>query len=224
MMQQLLYEATSQLIALAAGICSFHYMDKFMRMLFYQLVTWQVIYWCSRAYTAYQQSMGLEMNNHWIFNIQIPLELLLLIIATCYFFKDKLSQRLAIISYTLFLLTVILQLKLSGPTAFISYGVVVAGIIVTTLYTLILYKQFHSDHLAWIQSPVIWASTGLVIYFACNIPYFSMFDYLNTKHAALSEKLFHFITDVLANIRYLFLAIAFWLLRKNKSALYRSAS
>lgn len=224
MIQQVLYEVISQLLSVAAGIYAYPYMTKFIRLLFFQLIAWQAVYLSSHAYTAYQHSIGLEMQNHWIYNIQVPLELLFLTVAACYFLKDALSRHLAIILYIIFLLTVALQLKLSGTDHFINYGMVVAGIIVTILYSQVLYRKFNSDHLSWKRSPEIWASTGLIIYFACNIPYFSMFDYLNVKHPALSEKLFHFITDVLANIRYLFLAIAFLLVRKNKSVLYRNAS
>lgn len=222
MMQQILLEITSLIIALGVGVYAYPCMSRFTRTLFFQLVTWLIIYAFSWALTTYQYVMGLKMDNQWVFNIQIPLELLFLVIAACYFFKDKLYTYLAIVAYLLFLLVMFLQLTIFGLSVFINYGMVIAGIIVTIFYTLILYKKFDSDHLSWKYSPEVWAATGLIIYFACNIPYFSLFNYLNIHHPDLSRKFFSFITDVLANIRYLFLVIAFWLSYKYKPVLYSS--
>lgn len=223
-MLQFINEALVLTIALGTGIYAYSYMNKFTRTLFFQLLTWIVIYLFSRGLTIYQSMHNKTMNDQWIFNIQIPLELLLLTVAACYFLKDKLSKYLALTFYMLFLIIIFLQFKISGPQVFINYGMVASGFSVTVLYTMILYQKFKSDSLSWKQSPEIWASLGLIIYFACNIPYFSLFTYLNSHHSALSTKLFFFITDVLANIRYIFLAIAFWMVRKHKANVLSNAT
>ena len=215
-MLQFINEALALTIALGMGIYAYSYMNKFTRTLFFQLVAWIIIYLFSRGLTIYQSIHNVTMNDQWIFNIQIPLELLLLTMAACYFLKDKLSRYLALTLYILFLIIILLQFKISGPEVFINYGMVASGFSITVLYSMILYRKFKSGSPYWKQSPELWASLGLIIYFACNIPYFSLFTYLNSHHPALSTKLFLFITDVLANIRYIFLAVAFWMVRKHK--------
>lgn len=215
-MLQIINESLSLTIALGAGIYAYSYMNSFTRTLFLQLITWIPLFIFSHILTAFQDSSS--MNNQWIFYIQIPLELLLLTIAACYFLKDKFIRYLSMILYAFFLLVFLIQLSHLKPRQFINYAVVAAGINVIILYTFILYKKFKSDPLSWKKSPEVIASIGLIIYFACNVPYFSLFNYLNTHAPLLSERLFHIVTDTLANIRYLCLAVAFWLCRKNNLA------
>lgn len=215
-MLQIINESFSLALAFGAGIYAYSYMNKFTRILFLQLLSWILLFIFSHILTALQDPN--KMNNQWLFNIEVPLELLLLNIAACYLLKDMLSRYLSLTLYALFLITMVLQLKLSGPGVFINYAVVASGINVTVLYTIILYRKFKSDPSSWKKSPEVIASIGLIIYFACCVPYFSLFNYLNTYDLKLSKKLFHMITDVLANIRYVCLAIAFWLVRKNSLA------
>lgn len=217
-MLQIINEGFSLTIALGAGIYTYSYMNKFIRTLFLQLVTWIFLFIISHILTAMQDAN--HMNNQWLFYIQIPLELLLLNIAACYFLKDKIIRYLSMILYLIFLIIFLLQLSVLKTGEFINYAVVAAGINVTILYTLILHKKLKDDPTSWKKSPDVIASIGLIIYFACNVPYFSLFNYLNTHYPLLSQKLFHMITDILANIRYLCLAIAFWLCRKNNLAIH----
>ena len=215
-MFQLVNESLSLTLALGAGMYAYSYMNTFIRTLFLQLVIWIFFFVFSHILTAFQDSTN--MNNQWVFYIHIPLELLVLNIAACYFLKDKLFRYLSISLYSIFMVILLFQLSHLKPREFINYAVVASGINVTVLYTFILYKKFKSDPASWKRSPEVIASIGLIIYFACNVPYFSLFNYLNAHYPALSFKLFHMITDVLANVRYLCLAVAFWLVRKNSLA------
>ena len=211
-MLQFIYESFSLFIALSAGIYAYRYMSSFARTLFFQLLVWIFFYLVSYLITLYQIQSQLVQNNQWIFNIYIILETLLLSIASYRYLQDAGSKYLAFTLYGLFLLVMLAQLSMAGYSGFANYGVAIAGILVTILYTLILYRQFTVDTSSKIRTPEIWAGIGLVIYFACDVPYFSLFSYLNTYHLKLSSFLFHVITDVLANIRYLLLAVTFWLI------------
>ena len=116
--------------------------------------------------------------------------------------------------YIFYLLTFMAQLYFNGFQTFANYAFAAAGLILSIIYGSILFLEFRTKQ-KWQSSPVIWMSAGLVLFFACNIPYFSLFNYLNKYYLPESRFLFNFITDVLANIRYLLLAVSFYLLRRN---------
>jgi len=216
MTTQIIYEATCLFLALATGIFAYPYMNKFMRMLFFQLVIWIPFYIAAHLLTYYQKNFGLNEDNQFIFNIYIQIELFMLLTASVILLNDKMSKHLAGILYTSFIIILFLQMSFSDVSVFANYAIAVSGFAVTILYILILYRLLKTNPSLLKHSPEIWASLGLIIYSACNVPYFTMFHYLNAHYLELSAKLFHVITDVLANIRYLFLALAFWLVWKNR--------
>jgi hypothetical protein len=220
MTTQILYEATSLALALITGIFAYLYMNKSMRMLFFQLIFWILVYMLGYVITNYQKTNNMPMNNQWLFNLYIPIEFLMLTIAVYYFISDKLIRYFISASYVVFLLLVAYQISSSGSEKFIHYSMAIGGIIMTSLFILILYKKFSSDPESWKYSPEVWSSLGLIIYFACNVPFISSLSYLNEKSPETSKTLFHYVTDNLAIIRYGMLAIAFLLVRKNKSTRY----
>jgi hypothetical protein len=215
-MVKIINEALSLTLALSAGIYAFASMDRFMRVLFYQLLTWIAFYLFSYALTTYQNIAGIEENDQWLFNLHMLLEVSWLTVAAYYYSNSKTRKYLALILYGLFLAVFITQINFYKFSCFANFGMAAAGMVITILYLFILYETFKLKSVPWYQSPEILASIGLIIYFACNVPYFSLFTYLNEHYLALSERLFHFITDVLANIRYLFLAIAFFIAGRKK--------
>lgn len=216
MITQILYEATSLVLALTIGIFAYPYMNIFLRMLFFQLVIWIPFYIVAYLLTYYQKSYGLTEDNQFIFNIHSSIELFMLLTASAILLNDKMSKYLAGILYILFAITLLLQVSFSGTSVFANYAIAASGFAITILYILIIYKLLKTNPSALKYSPEVWASLGLIIYAACNVPYFTMFHYLNKHHLELSAKLFHIITDVLANVRYLLLALAFWLVWKNR--------
>ncbi len=224
MITQILYEATSLVLALIMGIFAYPHMNKFMRILFFQLLVWILFYITGYAFTYYQATLGLSEDNHVVLNIYISLEFLFLITATSYLITDKISRSLNVILSIFFAGTLVLHIIFSEIFVFANYAVAMSGFSITILYTLVLYKYLKSDPSALRHSPEAWVSLGLVIYAACNVPYFTMFHYLNKHHPELSEKLFHIITDVLANIRYFSLALAFWFVYKNRPAPLNNAT
>ncbi|MCW3103305.1 MAG: hypothetical protein JWO09_1745 [Bacteroidetes bacterium] len=216
-MVSIINEALSLSIALSAGIYAFRYMNRFTRILFYQLITWICFYLGSYALTTYQENSNIEPNDHWLLNIHLLLEALWLTVAAYNYSNAKTRKSLALILYGVFLIVFTIQVSVSGFSCFANLGMAAAGLMITILYLFILYDAFRSKAGLWYTSPEIWACIGLVIYFACNVPYFSLFTYLNDHYPILSGRLFSVITDVLANIRYFFLAIAFFIAARTKA-------
>lgn len=220
MTTQILYEVTSLALALITGIFAYPYMNKFLRMLFCQLAVWILFYLSSYAITYYQEMHHIPKNNIWLYNIAVPVELLILTIAASTVSKNKLTRRLILSSYIFFLISIYLQTHFSNSDSFINYAMASGSIIMTVLFVWTIYIKFTSDLPFRMYRPEAFACLGLIIYFACSVPYISIMTYLNENSPEESKSLFNYIIDNLANIRYLLLGIAFLLARINKSATY----
>lgn len=196
------------------GTISYKKMTPFGRILFYQVVSWVIIYGLSNYITKYQKWHNLPRNNHWLFNINILIECSFLTFAAYYYLK-KTNRSGVLFLYGFFFISYILIMYFKSFSEFNPYAYLFECLLVTALYSLVLYNYFNSDLQHQSQPIVVWVSIGILLYFACNVPYFSLFDYLNRQHPEISSKLFAFITDILANARYLCLAIGFWLIRRH---------
>jgi hypothetical protein len=220
MTTQFLYEATSLALALATGIFAYPFMNRFMRMLFFQLIVWIFFYLSGYAVTYYQETHHIQKNNTWVYNIAVPVEFLILTIAVSVFSKDKMSKYLVLSSYVIFLASIYLQMSFYKSGHFANYAMVSGSIIMTVLFVWIIYIKFTSDLPFRIYRPEVFACLGLIIYFACNVPYISIMPFLNENSPEESKSLFNNIIDNLANFRYLLLSIAFLLARINKNTTY----
>jgi hypothetical protein len=209
---QIINEELSQLLALAAGLYAFRSLSLFARGLFAQLLVWMLFYVASYMLTSYQEAHEQTTNNQLLFNIHMPLEAALLSFAAWRFFSPGLSRRLVVVSYVFFLVIYALLLRVKGWQVFNHLGSVAEALLITALYAALLFRMLRIR--SWRASPELWACLGLLVFFACNVPYFSMFDYLNTYRPTLSLRLFNLINDDLANVRYLSLAFSFWMARR----------
>ncbi len=108
-----------------------------------------------------------------------------------------------------------IELYKRGIMVFANLSYIAGSILIVGIYALLLYKGFRNSTDSWKKSPTIWICIGLLIYFGCCIPYLSMIHYLQVNYPKLNTFLYHLIIDQLSNIRYAFMAIAFWLVRKN---------
>lgn len=218
MLLQIINDTVVLLIASYTGIRSFKRMDSFKKILFTQLVVWMIFYLLSYLITVSQKYRGVQEDNQWMYNASTFLEISLLIFAASTFFKDIVMKRLVAMAYILFLIISAVMWWKFGFRKFNVNAYVPGSLVICVLYSLILYDCFFKNRdLPKLRNPDIWICIGLLIYFACNLPYFSLFHYLNEHHLEFSKILFNLITEVLANIRYLMLGLGFWLvLRESK--------
>ncbi|MCW3086428.1 MAG: hypothetical protein JWP12_3794 [Bacteroidetes bacterium] len=216
-MLQIINECLSLIFVLSAGIYSSRYMNKFYRTLFIQVIIWVVFYLFSYVVTGIQKYQHIEhLNDHWVMNIHIFFETFLLSLAAYFYFSNKKIKNLIMLLFLFFSLFYCFRFVLNGIMEFDGYVVVVESMCVTTMYLLIMYQSFSGNNTNIIESVEFWACIGIVIYFSCCVPYFGLFNYLNIHYLKLSAFLYHVITDVLANVRYFSLALAFWLIRRKQ--------
>lgn len=213
-MLQVINEALSLTLATAIGFRHYRLMSPFFKALFMQLIVWDFFYLFSYAITIRLSEYGLTPNNSWWLNAHMPFETGMLALAAYAYFDEKKPKYLLLLLYAIFLCACILLLSMNYIDRYNNYAAMLQGLLITLFYSVILYRVFTDPGFSWQQHPEIWVCTGLIIYFACNTPYMSAFNYLNKFHRGTSLILFRIITDVLANIRYFLLAFAFWQLRR----------
>jgi hypothetical membrane protein len=209
-MWQVFKETCIPVLALLSGLYSFKYLDRFLKILLLQLGIYLAV-----VMAAYFITPGTQTNpNQWLYNVYIFLETVLLLTAAFFLTQNKEKRAGIIFLFTVFLVVFLTHITLKSITFFSSYAFIAEGITVLIVYGYIVYRETFVNGNSLSDSPVLWASLGLLIFFICNVPYFSLFDFLNKNYPHAAKLLFQIITDVLANVRYLLLAISFWLVRR----------
>jgi hypothetical protein len=222
-MKQIILESATLIIACIIGMFAFRSLNTFHRIIFLQAIVAFGFYVASYVITEYQRSHNALKNNQWMFNVYILTEAILLLSAGYVYFSSKRTRFLLHGGFALFLVVFGRQVFFGDSDMslsmrqFANQAAMFEGILVVTVYLLILRHCFLQPGFRWRTSPEFWLCLGLTIYFGCNIPYMGMIHSLHAYSSHLNELLFHFITDVLGNVRYLFLSIAFFLLYRRSS-------
>lgn len=212
-MLQILIKSLSPAIAIVIGLYSYKYMDRFFRLLFWQVLFYLFLFSMSYVVTNYQIAHQMKENNQWLFNISLFFETILLTLAL---FKclNKKSKILELTTLGLLMIFFLIQMALNGFYNYNKYGDIVECIFLTVLILNILYDLLNNSQHNNGSKPIIWALIGLLFYFACSIPYISLMDFLELNHPKLNTFLARLINGFLANIRYLCLAVSFYLIRR----------
>lgn len=211
MLVEIVIESFGAVVAGIVGFVTYRRLNSFYRSLFIQLLTWLILYLVSYVVTEYQRYTRATGNNHWVFNLNILFETLFLLVAARNFFIGIFMKRVILIFVAVFIF-VSMILHLRGD--FLTFNVpvyILESILVILIYTYLLFKCFYEIFTEETRRSEIWSSVGIILYFGCNLPYFSLFHFLNTHYINMSITLQDHITDVLSNIRYLLLAIGFWM-------------
>lgn len=212
---QLINESLSLWLALVLGILAFRRMSRFCRILFFQLAVWIVFYSILYMVTMYQKINGIKPNNLPVLNLSILVEATLLLAAGYTQLNNRLGKSLLITAFIIFLGVFAAQLRNNGVWVFTNYAYIIVCFIVVALYSFVLFKFWVSCPSEWFKAAEIWICLGILIFYTCIAPYMTLVNYLNSEYLEVSKFLSRLITDVLANVRYLFLALGFWLARHN---------
>jgi len=208
---QLLHEAGSLLLAFVLGWYAFKRMDTFFRIVFVQVSVWLFCYISSYVVTIFQKTYGLEQNNQWVMNIHMILETSILLFAASKQLKHRAERVFVATAYGVFLTVVILSLISKGPFIYFNNADVTECLIMTTVYTYILYRLIWKGESTRQNTAGIVLCIGLLIYFACSVPLIAMLHLMEKHDPETGSFLFYIINDVTANLRYLLTAVAFWL-------------
>ncbi len=96
-----------------------------------------------------------------------------------------------------------------GITKWNSYVVIAGSFFIICFSAAYYYQVFTQDELARLDnSPEFWIATGLIIFYACNLPYMGMLNFLVKNYLGLAIK-FLSILKILNVIMYSIFIYAF---------------
>lgn len=200
-------------LAMFIGTVSYRTLTNTYRLIFFQTIAAIISFFAAYAVLDYQQSHQQPLNNHWVYNLYIFVEVLLLLDAAWMSFSPS-RRKLITMAIAGFVLIYVAEVIFDGFSSLLNMTLVASGILIVITYLQVLYSAIHRPGFNWKTSPEFWLSLGVVIYFACNVPVIGLMPVLMKDHATLLGNLFY-ITEYLAVVRYLFVCVALYLARRS---------
>lgn len=188
-------------------------MSLFFRIIFIQVLIWVCFYIALHTLTLIQVNRGMTPNNQWLMNIHMVTETVLLYTAVFFIKRDFILHLSVGISLVIFIAVVSLQFINNGIEMYMHHADITECITITILFIQLIFFYFNKTK--WSRSPELIISLGLLLYFGGSVPYISMMHYLQEVNPQLNHLLFDFISNVLANVRYILTGFSFWLIYRN---------
>ena len=200
--KQILIDLSSTIIATSIGIMVLKKIRPFYKLLLLQVILYLIV-----------DSIAANMkNNAWIYNLYMPIEVMLLLIAAKHHLiihKSKLILKIIFgIYFMIFMMDILL---FTGLEKFAYHGAIIEGIIITGVFLTILYFHLIKRGSTKIDGALVLSSIGIILYFGATIPDLALIFYLQKINPSLNQMLFRNIVVTLASIRYLFIAISFYI-------------
>jgi len=213
-MLTLIAEITCLSFAFIAGCFTWKRLSPFFKVLFLQVLVWIIVYTCGNIITYQQQLINQPVDNQWLMNIHLVLETGLLLWAAQFMYRKTNGRWFLIAGGAGFAVVYIAQVALNGFQHYLHYADLTECIVITLVFAPILHNSPNGKTGLSLRT----ACVALLVYFACSVPYVSFMDYLQQHSPELNSRLYHFISDVLANLRYALIALAFVIhYRNNKT-------
>lgn len=142
-------------------------------------------------------------------NLHLIGETLLLLTAAFIQIREKPIRVVVGMSAVAFLTIIGIQWIRTGIGQYFHMADVSACLIMTMFFSYILYKAIVDRKKDRRNVAVILMCIGVLIYFGCSVPLMALINVIHETDPEASNFLFVSISDVVANLRYLFLAAAF---------------
>lgn len=142
-----------------------------------------------------------HLPNQWLYNWFIPIDCLLLLLAS-YYLNNKMNKQYLALGFLLFILVWLTNLLLRQP--FAVSALIVDGMLLTIVYMLVLYQNTMSHKGPLVFMPSLWLCIGIIIFYGCSIPFFTAFSLLKLQPGNLILNVFM----LLIAIRYLLTALS----------------
>ncbi len=149
-------------------------------------------------------------DNQWLFNCYLPGDCALQLLAA-YYLATKIPRYLFIVGFLAFLITWAMEIYTKGVMVFTVKAYIIDSILQMLAYLFVQHKAAMDYRGRFARCPELWVCLGIITYYGCNIPFFSILGYLVVIKAYDVIKLLFVILEVLIHIRYLFVAVAFCL-------------
>lgn len=209
---KLIYESFGHYIAILLGFLALRKMQNFHRWMFIQIIVALPFYVLTFLILRYQKAHHLTLNNLWLHNIYTFVETGILLIGLNSKISGRVVKVLLRIGFLLFLMVFAYEYITKDSYKIYNLSFFIESMLITIFSSLILYQSLHKATSDWKTNPDIWILLGLILYFAGDVPYVGLLNYLNSEFPGLSKLFVHLVNNLLANLRYLLLALGFWLL------------
>lgn len=148
-------------------------------------------------------------------NLHLIGETLFLLAAALVKVPEKPLKAVVVTTAVVFLTVVFYQMAITGMSMYFNTADVTECTIMTLVFGYLLFRTMTESRNSKYKTPVILACTGIVVYFACSVPLVALLHVIQQRDPKTNDFLFFVINDVVANLRYLFLALAFWLTQRS---------
>lgn len=194
--------------ALIASSFVVNRLDRFHKMILYNLL----LNFAVVIAGVVVQLIGYK-NNQWLFNLYIVCETAMLLYAGALVLNMKSAKVLTVSAFAVFISVWIRSVFLHQISNFATIAFVVECVSLVVLYLTILIRLNLSTEKSIYKNPVFWVCCAHVICFSCAVPYFGLFKFLE-QYYDLNKNLFRALIVTLQSVRFLFVGIAFLVLRK----------
>lgn len=100
----------------------------------------------------------------------------------------------------------------SGWHAFQLQAFLLYAVLLLMMYIVVLYNSAMRWKTAIGRNPDLWICAGMIVFYACIVPYLSTLGLQNSLSPAQRRVLHFFAVDLLHQLRYLLIAVGFFLL------------
>jgi hypothetical protein len=205
---EFLFMELTKIVPIVIGVYFFKQLPAPYRLVLYHLFLVSIC-----EITGYYLTVTTDKTNSWVFNFLWLLpELLLMGIAGRGLIQAKSMKNVATILMLIGIVIWIVNIYKTGINQFANWTFIYISIMLIVIYLNVLFNSiFNGTNL--VRSPAFWLSVSVILYFSCALPYFGLFQYLNTTSRSLAKGLFY-INEILILIRYPMVAVSFYLLGK----------
>ena len=191
----------SEFVACLLAVLTFSKLDTFSRIIALQVCIAFVV-----EFAGWQMTQS-EQKNGWLYNLYMPIEFSLLFLATSLFYKSRIRYGMIIllIFYWLFWTVEIFNNSIEN---FAVKTYVIGAFILVIGYFFVLNKSTRSRS-SLLSQRNFWFAIGIILFFFCIIPLFSMYDYIVVNSNKFQMYLLSNLMKVFYHFRYLCTAIGF---------------
>ena len=197
------------------GYLSYKKTNFFFKLIFYQALYTGCTTIVAIIHRNYVLGQNRIVNNHWLGNINLFIELSILFYAFWVFFNKPWEKKIVLIAYLLFVLSFVTSWWQQGFWVKLNYADLTSCFFMTPILVYAYYLIAQDKDISIWKSPEKIAIMGMLVYFAGSVPFIAMWDYLMTNSPKVLAYLYISINYTIAYIRYIFVGIAFWLIYKN---------
>ncbi len=198
------------------GVKSFASLSDFFKAILVQATIYGLFFLFNFFLGKYQESTENRIDNLIFINFHTGVEAILLFIGAFSALKSNLEKGIFYTLFGIFLIFWLFHLIFLGPYDTSDMSDLAACITLMLTFTILLFRQISYSKIRWLKSPEILTTMGILLYFAGSVPFVAMTNYIAKNDVDLYILMYYFINVGLANLRYLLLALSFYLIWKHK--------